>query len=69
MKNLIYHIEGEIDSLVVLGAHYDAYGYITQTPLPGADDNLSGVYVLLKTIKAIQKNGLYPKYDIDFCFF
>ena len=41
MKNIVFHIEGDCDSLLVFGAHYDAYGYYTHTPLPGADDNLS----------------------------
>jgi Zn-dependent M28 family amino/carboxypeptidase len=69
MTNIIFHIEGESDSLIVIGAHYDAYGYINKTPLPGADDNLSGVAVLLKAIKAIQLDSNSPHYSLDFCFF
>ena len=69
MKNIIFHIEGAKDSMIVLGAHYDAYGYIDSIPRPGADDNLSGVAVLLKVIKAIQKNNIHPQYGIDICLF
>lgn len=69
MKNIIFHVKGESDSLVVLGAHYDAYGYKINMPLPGADDNLSGVAVVLQVIKAIQRNTIYPFYSIDFCLF
>ncbi len=69
MKNIIFHVDGEKDSVIVLGAHYDAYGYYNKINLPGADDNLSGVAVLLKVIKAIQKEKIHPKYDIDICFF
>ena len=69
MTNIIFHIEGGSDSLIVIGAHYDAYGYINKAPLPGADDNLSGVAVLLKTIKTIQLDAVSPYYSIEFCFF
>lgn len=69
MKNLIFHIKGLNDSLVVLGAHYDAYGYKNSTPYPGADDNLSGTAVLLSVIKSIQKNKIQPKYSVDICLF
>lgn len=69
MKNIIFHIEGKKDSTIVIGAHYDAYGYYTKTSLPGADDNLSGVVVLLKVIKALQKDRINPEYGIDLCLF
>ena len=69
MKNIVFHIEGDCDSLLVFGAHYDAYGYYTHTPLPGADDNMSGTAVLLSLIKAIQRAQIHPKYSVDICFF
>ena len=69
MRNLIFHIKGENDSLVVLGAHYDAYGYFLKRPLPGADDNMSGVAVLMKLIKILQENNYHPQYSIDICFY
>ena len=69
MKNIVFHVEGEKDSVIVIGAHYDAFGYINKTPLPGADDNLSGVVVLLKMIKQIQRMGRTPSYSMAFCFF
>ena len=69
MNNIIYHIQGARDSLIVLGAHYDAYGYFSHLPLPGADDNMSGVAVLLAVIKYLQAEGIYPQYNIDICFF
>ena len=69
MRNIIYHIDGLIDSLVVLGAHYDTYGYYNSTPLPGADDNMSGTAVLLSFIKGLQRDKIQPRYSIDICFF
>lgn len=68
MTNIYYHIEGESDSLIVIGAHYDAYGYVNQTVLPGADDNLSGVAVVLRCIELFQSGSLQPKYSYDLCF-
>lgn len=69
MRNIIFHIKGENDSLVVLGAHYDAYGYSLHKPFPGADDNMSGVAVLLKLIKILQEKNFHPKYSFDVCFY
>jgi Zn-dependent M28 family amino/carboxypeptidase len=68
MTNIIFRIEGESDSLIVVGAHYDAFGYVNKTALPGADDNISGVAVLLQVIKAIQKTGFRPHYSMEICF-
>ena len=68
MTNIIFHVDGDSDSLIVIGAHYDAYGYVNQTALPGADDNLSGVAVILQMIKTLQKNRLHPYYSLEFCF-
>jgi hypothetical protein len=69
MKNIIFHIDGEIDSLIVLGAHYDAYGFYDKTPLPGADDNMSGTAVVLSVIKKLQQRNIRPKYSLDLCLF
>lgn len=67
MTNIIFHVQGETDSLIVIGAHYDAFGYVFQAAFPGADDNLSGVAVVLQLIKAIQRNKMHPHYSIDLC--
>ena len=69
MNNIIYHLPGSNDSLIVVGAHYDAVGYKDSHPYPGADDNMSGVAVLLDLIKIIQNNDFHPQYSIDICFF
>jgi Zn-dependent M28 family amino/carboxypeptidase len=47
---------------IVIGAHYDAFG-----DSPGANDNGSGVAVLLSLIK--QLRDVEWNYSIDFCFF
>jgi Zn-dependent M28 family amino/carboxypeptidase len=47
---------------IVVGAHYDAFG-----DSPGANDNGSGVAVLLSLIKQLQ--DVEWNYTVDFCFF
>lgn len=56
------------EELIMLGAHLDHLG---ENPmlLPGANDNASGVAVLLGVAEAIRKSGLQPKRTIVFIFF
>ena len=58
------------DSIVIVGAHLDAisydsgYGLLEQAP--GADDNASGVAVMLELARICHANGLHFKRDIHF---
>lgn len=47
-KNLIGYIQGDIDSAIVISAHYDHIGIIKNEIYNGADDNASGLAGLLK---------------------
>jgi len=47
-RNVIAHFGPETKEVVVVGAHYDAAG-----PLPGADDNASGVAGLLELARLL----------------
>lgn len=67
-KNIIFHIEGKKDTTLVFGAHYDSYGFKSQATLPGADDNISGVAVLLCLIDRLKQQQDIPDYCIDVCF-
>ena len=67
-KNIIFHIEGKKDSTLVFGAHYDAYGFKSKAILPGADDNISGVAVLLCLVNILKKQRSIPEFCIDVCF-
>lgn len=62
--NVIGKIEGtEIkDSFIVLTAHYDHLGMMGETLFPGANDNASGVAMMLDLAKHFIKNP--PKYSI-----
>ena len=62
------------DSLVIVGAHLDAIAfynnsYTTVVTAPGADDNASGVAVLLELARIIHENNLQFRRDIHFIAF
>jgi len=52
-RNVIAHFGPETKELVVVGAHYDTAG-----PLPGADDNASGVAGLLELARLLDNAQL-----------
>jgi aminopeptidase YwaD len=68
-QNVIGFIEGQnTDSLVVLVAHYDHLGMMgSETIFPGANDNASGIAILLNLAKDIRNNK--PKYTTVFIAF
>jgi len=69
-KNICAYIPGKVnnDTMMVFSAHYDHLGGMGKaTYFPGANDNASGVSVLLNLVKYYQKNP--PKYKTVFIFF
>jgi aminopeptidase YwaD len=69
-KNICAFITGKInnDTVMVFSAHYDHLGGMGKaTYFPGANDNASGVSMLLNLVKYYQKNP--PKYKTVFIFF
>ncbi|MBR0077789.1 MAG: M20/M25/M40 family metallo-hydrolase [Bacteroidales bacterium] len=58
------------DSTVIVGAHLDAISYDSNYGLleqaPGADDNASGVAVMMELARICHENGLRFKRDIHF---
>ena len=60
-ENIIVRV-GTGTKRIVVGAHYDAFA-----DSPGANDNGSGVAVLLSLIKQLQ--DVEWNYSVDFCFF
>jgi Iap family predicted aminopeptidase len=53
--------------LIVLSAHFDHLGKMGQAMFPGANDNASGVAMLLSMAKYYKVNPI--KYGVVFCFF
>lgn len=68
LRNIIFRIKGKTDSTLVFGAHYDTYGYTTHAALPGADDNTSGIAVLLCIIKWLKESKVVPECNVEVCF-
>jgi aminopeptidase YwaD len=68
-QNVIGYIEGtNKDSLLVFTAHYDHLGMMgTETMFPGANDNASGVSLLLNFVKYFSANK--PEYTVVFMAF
>ncbi|HYI77406.1 MAG TPA: M28 family peptidase [Chryseolinea sp.] len=68
-QNVIGYIEGaNKDSLLVFTAHYDHLGMMgTETIFPGANDNASGVSLLLNFVKYFSANK--PEYTVVFMAF
>lgn len=71
-QNIIGYIEGALhpDSFFVFSAHYDHLGRMGKdTYFPGANDNASGIAVLLNLAKYYSKPENKPKYSIAFMAF
>lgn len=69
-KNICAYFPGTVnnDTILVLSAHYDHLGGMGKvTYFPGANDNASGVSMLLNLVKYYSKNP--PKYKTVFVFF
>ncbi len=68
-KNIIAYIKGKTDTSIVVSAHYDHLGTMGKSVFfPGANDNGSGVAMLLNLAKYFSKQKK-PKYNIVFMFF
>ena len=65
--NIIAHVKGETDNVIVISAHYDHIGIINNEVYNGADDNASGVAALLSLTKYFKDNQ--PNNTLVFAFF
>lgn len=69
-QNVIGYIQGEVDSFIVLTAHYDHLGQMGKdTYFPGAHDNASGVAMCLDLMKEFSNRKTPPHYSIAVIFF
>ena len=73
VKGVLQSPNPKDDSLVLIGAHLDAISYDQNYQLqsfaPGADDNASGVAVMLELGRICHENGLQFRRDIHFMAF
>ncbi|MFH2141508.1 MAG: M20/M25/M40 family metallo-hydrolase [Bacteroidota bacterium] len=69
-QNVVGYIEGEVDTFIMFGAHYDHLGNMgKKIYFPGANDNASGCSMLLNFAEYFSKADEKPHYSILFAFF
>ncbi len=68
-QNLIAYIPGKSDSCIVLSAHYDHLGHFGDKIYPGANDNASGVAMVMNLAKHFKAQKKKPRYTMVFALF
>ncbi|HNT79343.1 MAG TPA: M28 family peptidase [Bacteroidia bacterium] len=71
-RNVVAYVKGKVkpDSMIVVSAHYDHLGRMGKTALfPGANDNASGVALMLNLVKHYALTENKPDYSILFIAF
>ncbi len=69
-QNLISYLPGKTDSFIVFSGHYDHLGHNgAKTFFPGANDNGSGIAMVLNLAKHFSELNQKPEYSIAFMFF
>lgn len=69
-RNVCAFFKGEIDSFIVFTAHYDHLGQMGKDVyFPGANDNASGVSMVIDLARHFSKNRKSLKYSVAFLFF
>ncbi len=67
-RNVVGFVKGKTDSVVLITAHYDHLGMMGNVMYPGANDNASGVSMVLNLAK-FYKSGKKPEYTMVFALF
>ncbi len=68
-QNLIAYIPGKSDSCIVLSAHYDHLGHFGDKIYPGANDNASGVAMVMNLAKHFKSLKKKPRYTMVLALF
>ncbi len=68
-QNLLGYIKGQTDTCIVFCAHYDHLGMMGSKMYPGANDNGSGVAMVLNLAKHYKKAKTKPHYTQVFLLF
>ncbi|KAK8051470.1 peptidase family M28 [Apiospora rasikravindrae] len=67
--SVIAAIPGTSGEVVVVSAHYDSIGTSTSGRAPGADDNASGVVVVLEALRVLAEAKFKPANTLEFHFY
>ncbi|NLL28723.1 MAG: M20/M25/M40 family metallo-hydrolase [Bacteroidales bacterium] len=67
-KNIVSYLQGQeySDSFIVITAHYDHLGKLENNIFPGANDNASGIAMMLDLAKNIKQQNFRPRYSLVF---
>ena len=65
-ENVLGVLPGKQEDVIVVSAHYDHLGFIEGKLYPGANDNASGVALVMELINSLK--GKTPQYTILFAF-
>ncbi|KAL8839749.1 MAG: hypothetical protein Q9170_001620 [Blastenia crenularia] len=67
--SIIARIPGTSPNLVIVGAHFDSTGGSSTARGPGADDNGSGVVVILEALRVLASSKFSLKNTMEFHFY
>ncbi|KAI1123061.1 Zn-dependent exopeptidase [Nemania abortiva] len=67
--SVIATIPGTSSEVVIVSAHYDSIGSTTSGRAPGADDNASGVVVVLEALRVLAEAKFAPANTLEFHFY
>lgn len=68
-NNIIGYLQGKSDSTIMITAHYDHLGMLGNTIFPGANDNASGVSMVLNLAKYYKEYSGDLKHTLVFVLF
>jgi hypothetical protein len=68
-QNLVGYIPGQTDTCIMFTAHYDHLGYYGDNMYPGANDNASGVAMVMNLAKYFKAKKKKPHYTMVFALF
>ncbi|PXY03105.1 hypothetical protein DF185_03170 [Marinifilum breve] len=68
-QNLVGFIPGKSDTCILFTAHYDHLGHFGDNMYPGANDNASGVAMVLNLAKYFKAKKRKPNYTLVFALF
>ena len=70
LRNIYVRIPSEVDTSIVIGAHFDGNSQSnSHHHYPAANDNASGTVAVLKLADDLKKNVFKSKYTITLCLF
>ena len=67
--SIIARIPGSSENLIIVGGHFDSTGGSPNGRGPGADDNGSGVVVILEALRVLAEAQYAPKNSLEFHFY